>query len=305
MNIPFVIPVYNRLAYTKDCLHLLKNYQDSSFFTKNNVPIIIVDDGSTDGTGDWIRENYPEVIVLKGDGNLWYSGGVNEGMKYAMEELAPDFIMIWENDADPSDDYFDQLQEIIESWDGDSVICSKIYYKSRPDVILAMGGYFNSRNGKKGLNRYKEEDRPEYEANLEVDWFSGHGFIIHKTIIEKVGYLDAENFPQYHSDADYGLRIKKAGFRNVIYFKLKLYHDTATTGVTHKKDKSVKEFIDSLSSLRSRLNIRRNLKFYKIHTTGSLAYMALLRTYMIYTGSFLKWKFLGWFGIEKKEDGFY
>ena len=71
-NIPFVIPVHNRLNYTKECLHIFNELKENSFFQNNHVQIVIVDDGSTDGTGDWIRANYPDVIVLEGDGNLWY-----------------------------------------------------------------------------------------------------------------------------------------------------------------------------------------------------------------------------------------
>ena len=142
-NIPFVIPVHNRLDYTKKCLQIFRELQKNSFFQNNNIQIVIIDDGSTDGTGGWIRENYPEVIVLNGDGNLWYTGGVNVGFKYALEKMNPDFIMIWETDIFPVEDYFDHLQAIIDDWKGDSTICSKLYYKSKPDTILAVGGFFN------------------------------------------------------------------------------------------------------------------------------------------------------------------
>ena len=109
-KIAFVVPVYNRLKYTKECLGILAKEKTSHFFTNNKMFIIITDDGSSDGTGEWISANYPEVIVLQGDGNLWYSGSLNLGIKYALDQLNCDFIMVWENDIYPVDDYFNKLQ---------------------------------------------------------------------------------------------------------------------------------------------------------------------------------------------------
>ena len=65
-KIAFVIPVFNRLEHNKECLKILEEQKDTKFFTRNEIIIIFVDDGSTDGTEAWIRENYPEVVVLRG-----------------------------------------------------------------------------------------------------------------------------------------------------------------------------------------------------------------------------------------------
>ncbi|MBN1187058.1 MAG: glycosyltransferase family 2 protein [Bacteroidales bacterium] len=301
-KIAFVIPVHNRLQFTKECLKSLANQEDTLFFKSNNIRIIVVDDKSTDETVDWIQMNYPEVIVLHGDGNLWYSGGMNRGIKYALENLKCDFIMLWLNDNYPDQGYFDNLQGIVEKWDGKTLICSKILYRSQPDMIFGMGGTYNSKTGHKKLIGWREKDTPEYQKDLVVDCFSGQGVLIHKSIIEEVGYLDERNFPQYHADMDYSLRAGYKGYKNIVYHKLRLLNDAETSGIRQKQLKSIKGFITGLTSIRSKYNIRRNVKFYRIHSSSVFAYQSLVRKYYVYTGSFVKWKVLGLFGIRKDSD---
>ncbi len=304
-KIAFVIPVFNRLKYTRECLGILEQEKSSRFFIKNEVSIIVSNDGSTDGTNDWIRANHPDVIVLQGTGNLWYSGSLNLGIRYAFDKLNSDFIMVWENDIYPVDNYFNNLQDILENWDGNTLICSKLYYRVQPDKIFGLGGTFNPHNGFRRLIGNKETDGPQYQKIMEIDWFLGQGVLIHRDIIQKVGMFDEVNFPQYHADIDYSLRAKKAGYRNIVYPNLKLLNDTETTGISHMKDKTIKQFIESLTSIRSNSNIRKDIKFNRIHTTSVLANYYLIKKYFVYTASFIKWKVLGWFGIRRRNEDLY
>ncbi len=301
-DISFIIPVFNRLNYTKECLENLDNQKSTRFFRQNHIHIIVSNDGSTDGTEDWIRSNYPDVIVLQGTGNLWYSGSLNLGIRYAFESLNSDFIMVWENDIYPIDNYFNNLQDILDEWDGNTLICSKLYYRVQPDKIFGLGGVFNPHNGFRRLIGNKETDGPQYQKVMEIDWFLGQGVLIHHNIIQKVGLFDEVNFPQYHADIDYSLRAKKAGYHNIVYPNLKLLNDTETTGISHMKNKTIKQFFQSLTSIRSNSNIMKDIKFNRIHTTSILANYYLIKKYFVYTASFIKWKVLGWFGIRRKNE---
>ncbi len=300
-KISFVIPVFNRLKYTQECLDILSKQKTTSFFTKNEISIIVTDDGSTDGTKEWIAANHPDVIVLQGTGNLWYSGSLNMGIRYALDKLNCDFIMVWENDIFPMEGYFDLIQPILEKWDGKTVICSKLYYRNQPNKIFGMGGTFDTRTGVKSLIGLAEIDNEEYEKTMEVDWFLGQGVLIHKDILKKVGLFDEVNFPQYHADVDYGLRAMKGGYKNMVYPELKLLNDTETTGISHIKNKTMKQFIDSMISIRSNYNIKKDIKFYQIHTTHFAAYGNLSYKYITYIGGYIKWKILGMLGIKRKE----
>jgi len=301
-KIAFVIPVFNRLEYTQSCLSILKDQEKTSFFQKNEIFIILVNDGSTDETKEWVSTNYPEVIVLEGDGNLWYSGSLNRGFTYAMDQLACDFLLIWENDIFPEPGYFDNLQRILEEWDGNTLITSKLYYKVQPNLIFGLGGMFNKKTGQKKLIGWREEDSPDLDKVMELDWFLGHMALINRNIVSKIGLMDEVNFPQYHADIDYSLRATEHGYKNKVYPDLKLMNDTGTTGLHQIKNKTFKQFFASLTSIRSNNNIKKDIIFLRIHTQGILPYLYLFKRYLIYTGSFLKWKTLAYFGVRRKNE---
>jgi len=69
-----VIPVYNRINFTKKCLNSIKQQ------TYQNYRVVVIDDGSTDGTAALLAEEFPEVHVIQGDGNLWWTAATNLGV---------------------------------------------------------------------------------------------------------------------------------------------------------------------------------------------------------------------------------
>ena len=108
-KIAVLIPVYNHLEYTKTCVKTLKDLMTEYVFTGIRLTVVVIDDGSTDGTGEWLGKNYPGVIVLRGDGDLWWSGAVNLGARYAIETLHSDYLLLWNNDIIAAQRYFKEL----------------------------------------------------------------------------------------------------------------------------------------------------------------------------------------------------
>src|SRR5215813_1669796 len=89
-----VIPVHNRLDATWECLESL------SCQTYQHFNIVLVDDGSTDGTAEHISQKYPEVAILRGDGNLWWTGATNLGVRYTTQHCREDdYVLTLNNDT--------------------------------------------------------------------------------------------------------------------------------------------------------------------------------------------------------------
>ncbi|MFW5645413.1 MAG: glycosyltransferase family 2 protein [Bacteroidota bacterium] len=296
-KLAILIPVFNGLDYTKNCLRnlktVLKDHEE-----KDQVSLIISDDNSKDGTSGWVKEHYPEVVVLKGDGNLWWSGGINLASRYAIEELNTDFILWWNNDIEAGERYFSRIFYHMQHSDNHTLVGSKIFAVGS-DIIWGMGGVFNTRTGKRKNFAEKERDGKEFQKVVEVDWFPGMGTLIPARVYNTIGYLDERNFPQYHGDSDFTFRAKKAGFRLIADPEMVIYNDVSNTGLIHNG--SIRLLYKSLTDIKSNFNMKKDFLFYRKHSESILAFSELVRKYFKYTGGFFKWKVLGVFGVRKQK----
>lgn len=296
-KIALVFPIFNGLGFTKKCLESLSVSFEKLDSEKATFEIVIADDGSVDNSNEWIKKHYPEVHILRGDGNLWWSGGVNLAIDYAIKILQADYILWWNNDILPEEDYFENLLGVIGKTDQNTIIGSKIYYADKRDIIWSMGGLFNPKNGKKSMMGNDQKDSEEFNKPRKADWLAGMGTLVHNTVYNKIGMLDAKNFPQYHGDADFTFRAKKNGYKIIVFPELKIYNDKRQSGLQH--DESFNKLLDSLVSIRSNYNLKKDFKFYKIHATCPRAYLPVFKKHITYIGGFFKWKVLGFLGIKR------
>jgi GT2 family glycosyltransferase len=296
-KITLVIPVYNHLDYTSRCIQSLDRLILKQQFKHCNYQVVVVDDGSTDGTAGWLAEHHPDVVVLHGDGTLWWSGGINKGAKFAIEQLGTDYILLWNNDITPVEDYFHQLDQLLTRLGMNTLVGSKILYHGNEQIIWSFGGTYNPVNGKKRMIGMDEPDSGQYSEVLSVDWLPGMGTLVPVDVIEKIGYWDDRRFPQYHGDSDFTFRAKKAGFEIMVRPDLKIWNDKSSSGLTHGD--SLRGLIRSFTSIRSNLNIRKNILFYRRHADSWRAYRFLIRYYMKVIGGFVKWKVLALVGKHR------
>src|SRR6516164_5363299 len=91
-KVALVVPVHNKIALT---IRFLESLRAVSY---PKYSVIVVDDGSQDGTSRIVELRFPEVIVLKGHGNLWWSGATNLGVRYALKH-GYDYVLTINNDS--------------------------------------------------------------------------------------------------------------------------------------------------------------------------------------------------------------
>src|SRR3972149_653657 len=128
-----VVPVYNRLEKTRRFL------EKFSAVTYRNYKIVIVDDQSYDGTQEIIPVEFPNVVFLSGNGNLWWSGATNKGVLYGISHGA-DYVLTINDDATFEHDFLTQLVASAEN-NRDSIVGSLIKFMQEPHKIWALGGF--------------------------------------------------------------------------------------------------------------------------------------------------------------------
>ncbi|GAB4233170.1 MAG: hypothetical protein Kow0049_16460 [Stanieria sp.] len=190
-----IIPVYNRKATTLRCLNHLKQCGNLQEYY-----VVVIDDGSTDGTKEALFNSYPEVIVLDGDGDLWWTGAVAKGMEYGYQQGAEYFIWL-NDDCLPARD---TLRKMVT------------FMQLNPNTLVAPSCYSENSNLRQ-IQHNGFRGRQGCAASpgeiIYVDGMSGWCVGIPSAVYEKIGVPDAKKFPHYSGDDIYTFQATKAGFK--------------------------------------------------------------------------------------------
>jgi GT2 family glycosyltransferase len=194
MNPCIIIPVFNRRATTLECLRVLKGQGVFAW-----AQVVIVDDGSTDGTADAVRAGYPEVQLLTGGGDLWWGGGINLGMRWAHEQGAAQ--VLWLNDdTHPRAGALERISAL--SRERGAIVTAQCHLRETGE--LHYGGLRKTGGG------LEFTPCPANEVQ-DCDTICGNCLCIPREAIDRIGLVDTKHFPHFAGDADFGLRAKAAG----------------------------------------------------------------------------------------------
>lgn len=207
-KVEIVTPVHNRLELTLQCLKSLSRLD----LTGIDIHIIIVDDGSTDGTTEAVRENFPEVEVITGDGNLWYTAGTNLGIEAALKHN-PDYILCINNDQIFDEKCVRKMVECAEKYPR-SVVGALLLLWDKPHQLFQTSPKWNYLRG--GWRHWQKQTVWTIpKKTWEVDLIVGNCVLYPARAIREVGLMNAEKLVQF-GDVEYTPRMKKAGWRLLI-----------------------------------------------------------------------------------------
>ena len=199
------MPTYNRWDEARASLRCI------SQSTYRDFKVLLVEDGCTDGTPDKCRAEFPEVEVLNGDGDLWWSGATNMGTKHALSQGAK--LVMWINDdirVQP-----DTIAHLIESHQRNgekSVVCARI----RLPGSEAREWRGDPPSWYPDRESWQPPQFPD-EGDLPIDHPpGGQGVIIPARCFREIGFLDRENFAMNWADHNFHYRAMKAGYRYFI-----------------------------------------------------------------------------------------
>jgi GT2 family glycosyltransferase len=278
-SVGIIIPVHNRINHTIKCLDSLKdiNYK--------NFKIIVVDDGSTDGTSAIIKNNYPNVVIFNGDGNLWWSGAMNIGVEYCRKQNY-DFILCLNNDNVVSKDFLDGLIYVNSKYIN-SIVGSFVYFIDKPNLIRFAGGKINWWTGHVSDTFYKEEDNDNIPETFETDWLGGMGVLVPINAFSKTGYFDEKWFPHYSGDQDFWLRARNEGFKLLVTRRSKIWVDNKSSGIRLKQGKNN---LTILFNRKFHANIITRSRFFFRHFPKYRFIFVIIIYYLINIKDFIIYK---------------
>jgi GT2 family glycosyltransferase len=266
-----IVPVFNRKAFTEHFLYCMSKQ------TFRNFETIVVDDGSTDGTARLIRERFPAVRLLRGDGHLWWTGAINLGIKYALAAAAQDdSILVINDDLEIDSNYLQALYELSLSMPH-ALIGSVLVNIENPKLIVDGGRTINWWTAKFSiLNSQRQLSEFPSEHAVDVSLLTGSGTLIPAEVFRKVGLYDDKHFQQC-GDTELPVRAKNAGYRLVVSYKAVIKaHVRATDTVNVVTRYSVRDLKRYFFDVRSNSRLKYRFFFCLNTARTSFGFLAFL-----------------------------
>ena len=261
-----VIPVHNRRHFTQDCLLSLQKQSFQNFTT------VVIDDGSSDGTSEMIQKEFPEVVLLSGDGNLWWTGATNLGIEYVLEQADEDgYILTLNNDTVVRSDYIQTLLNSAAKYPR-SLIGSISVSNEDHSTIVDGGVRVNWLTAKyTNLAEGRQSKDILHAGSLlqKVDVLPGRGTLIPIEVFQKLGLYDFKHFPHYGADYEFSRRANIYGYKLLIDYKAVVIGDVKMTGLNNRVNKlGWNDLIRSFFSIRSANNLKKRWRFARLCCAG-------------------------------------
>lgn len=217
-NVTIVVPNWDGKDYIGVCLR--------SLFEQNlEADIIVVDNGSVDGSVDYIKKNFTGANVIELKTNTGFAGGVNRGIEYAIKHGA-DYVALFNNDAVADKNWLKRLVEAANNHPRAGIVTGKLmrsdkkHIDSTADILSIHGLPFPRGRNEVDHGQY---DKPEY-----VFGASGGASLYRASMLKEIGLFD-EDFFAYFEDVDISFRAQLAGWK--VYYEPEAiaYHEVGAT----------------------------------------------------------------------------
>lgn len=209
---------------TRDCLESLLPQ------AREGIEILLVDNGSEDGSGDRLHGDFPDVPYVQTGKNLGYAEGNNVGIRWAAERDARR-VLVLNNDTVVPPGVLDRLLATAETSDRIGAVVPRIVYDSEPDRVWYGGGRFLPTRGL-GVHVGEGETAGDPGEPEDITFFTGCACLLSMDALEEVGGGFAADFFIYAEDAELSVRLRRAGYRIVYEPRATIRHRTPLLSAT-------------------------------------------------------------------------
>jgi GT2 family glycosyltransferase len=222
-SVAIILLNWNGFEFTKACIESIQ------LISYPHFQIILVDNGSTDGSLDRLKPLFTEVIYLTSPVNVGFTGGNNLGISFALEQGYP-YILLLNNDTMVENGFLEPLVRHLADHPAVGAVQPLIYYVHNRQMLWNAGGNFQ---------RWLCDSQTSYhikdaEHPYSTDWITGCAILLKASAIEKVGVLDNAYFA-YHEDVDWSLRMRKANMGLAVVPHSRIYHVAGASSTSNEK----------------------------------------------------------------------
>ncbi|MEN6642398.1 MAG: glycosyltransferase family 2 protein [Armatimonadia bacterium] len=217
-----IIPVFNQVEYTRDCLNSIVAH------TTHPYHLIIVDNGSDDGTDaalDEFSRDCPHLEVIRNPENLGFTKAINQGMVASTGR----YVVLLNNDTKVTPAWLTGLIVSAEMDDRIGIVGPRTLDPATGRVHNIGGLIFYQAHTSFPLGRGASRHDLQLRQVLDVQYAEGSCMLIKRSVIESIGVLDEVFSPGYYEDSDYCFRAREAGFRIVYSPYSEIYHHATVT----------------------------------------------------------------------------
>ncbi len=238
-KVAIIVCSYNQQKLLDECLVSIKN--NTSY---KNYKVYFVDDSGIGKIGNYVKKKFKWVDVTINKENKGFSGANNIGIKKALSIYSPDYVLLLNDDTQIIDkNWIRKMVSVGENNHKTGILGCRLLYPDKSLQWFAKNGKITYLTKKGYFNITKEISK-----NQKVNDIIGACFLIKKSVIDKIGFLDEEFNPIYGEETDYCFRATKKGF-NLVY--------VGNTEIIHHGGSSSKEiFNEKVWFIKKRNSIR-------------------------------------------------
>lgn len=188
----------------------------------HGLSVTMVDNDSTDGSVDFVRDTFPAVRIIETGDNRGYAAGVNAGAGVALDDGA-DYLFVLNNDVELAPECVSRLVNAASKRADAAFLGPLIYYHDRPDIIWSAGGRIGWWSGHIHHVGIRERDLGQYEGVRDVDYVTGCAALVSARAVREIGLMDT-GYYMYNEDTDWCVRASRAGFAVVCVGDARMWH---------------------------------------------------------------------------------
>lgn len=216
-------------------------------YSRSSATVIIADNASTDGSVEYLKENFPEVGIIVNESNGGYARGYNEALK----KVEAEYFVLLNSDIEVTENWIEPVIKLMDS-DTSIAACQPVirsyHHRGKFEYAGAAGGFIDAYGYpfcRGRVFQHLEEDQGQYDTAIEIFWATGACMFVRADVFKAFGGFD-EDFFAHMEEIDFCWRIKHKGYKVMIEPKSKVFHVGGGT-------------LPKRSSFKTYLNMRNNI----------------------------------------------